>query len=190
MIVHSLTLAAILRQFGNKSHEKHLPMDYLNLSELSIIQLLRGLFRGDGCRTKDGIALTTSSITLAVEAHLLLRRLGILASVRQNRIVSGDTSVINGRLLQRVHSSFRVDVNGHVDKLLDRDSQLCKLRYLLWKKYRDPDVMTFIPNSKARQRISSRLRGVEPTNAMQSDSSVSQSLIERLEDSSRARRGQ
>ena len=119
VVTYSLKLAQIMRKFGNKAYEKHVPTDYLNLSEGSIIELLRGLFRGDGCRTKDGICLTTSSMTLAVQVQLLLRRLGILVSVRQDKIAGVDTSVINGRILQRMHDSFRVDVNGRVNELLE-----------------------------------------------------------------------
>jgi len=119
VVTYSLKLANILRQFGSKAYEKHIPFDYVNLSQGSIVELLRGLFRGDGCRTKDGIALTTSSITLAVQVQLLLRRFGIFVSVRQDRIAGGDTSVINGRLLLRMHTSFRVDVNGRINELLE-----------------------------------------------------------------------
>jgi intein/homing endonuclease len=119
VVAYSLKLADIFRQFGCKSYEKHIPLDYLNLSQESITDLLLGLIRGDGCRTKDGIAITTSSLTLAVQVQLLLRRLGILVSVRQDRVVSGDTSVIDGRTIQRMHASFRVDINGQVNKLLE-----------------------------------------------------------------------
>lgn len=119
VVVYSLQLANILRQFGEKAHEKHIPIEYLNLSNESIVDLLLGLVRGDGCRTKYGIAITTSSLTLAVQVQLLLRRIGILVSVRQDRTVGGDTSVINGRTIQRMHASFRVDINGQVNELLE-----------------------------------------------------------------------
>lgn len=118
VVVYSLELATLLRQFGNHSYEKHLPIEYLNLSKESVVELLIGLFRGDGCFTKDGLALTTTSLTLVEQVHLLLRRFGILTSVRQDREAGGDISVIGGRVIQRVHTSFRLDVNGHVNELL------------------------------------------------------------------------
>ncbi len=118
VVAYSLKLATILRQFGNKAYEKSIPIEYLNISETSIVELLRALFLGDGTKTKDGMCLSTSSLNLAISVQLLLRRLGILASIRLERAAGEDTSVINGRQIQRVHSLYRVDINGNITKML------------------------------------------------------------------------
>jgi hypothetical protein len=118
VVTYSAKLATVLRQFGTNAHDKRLPMDYINLSDFSVIELLRGLFGGGGFRSKEGMGLTTSSITLAVQVHLLLRRLGMFTSVKLERDAASEISTINGPSVQTFHASFRVDANGRFNEPL------------------------------------------------------------------------
>ena len=68
---------------GSRAHEKHLPDFMWKLSKSQILNVLYGLFSGDGCFTKTQkkslpyLSLTTVSERLSNEVSSILRSIGI-----------------------------------------------------------------------------------------------------------------
>lgn len=71
--------------FGENSKVKHIPTDFLYYNEELQVELLKGLFRGDGHiiteRGRKQIGYTTSSEELAYQIRDILIRLGIIPSI-------------------------------------------------------------------------------------------------------------
>jgi intein/homing endonuclease len=73
--------AFLLSECGASSLTKHVPNWSLHLSFAKQAQLLKGLFRGDACKTDHGHRLSTASRTLAYQVKFLMDRLGVLSSL-------------------------------------------------------------------------------------------------------------
>ena len=78
-IVSSLILSMV----GTGYHSKRLSHDVLTAEDEFQRGLLAGLFRGDGCCTTGGMMLDLVNPELVDQVQLILRRLGIISTVRQ-----------------------------------------------------------------------------------------------------------
>lgn len=84
MVCNSMVVASLfLSMVGTGYHAKRLSHDVLTADEEFQCGLLDGLFRGDGCCTTGGIMLDLVNPELIDQVQLLLRRVGIMSTVRQ-----------------------------------------------------------------------------------------------------------
>lgn len=68
--------------FRHGAHSKHIPKKCLELRKEYLIQVLRGMFDGDGCwmEKRNRVTYTTVSEELANQVHVLLLNFGIISS--------------------------------------------------------------------------------------------------------------
>mgnify|MGYP001616026184 CR=1 FL=1 len=101
---------AFVRHFGKSAAEKHLPVQYLGMSQMNTHGLLRGLLGSDGTFDGHGYDYCTVSPFLAWELDILFNRVGALASVQ--RIEGRPGCVINGRTVQTAQPVFHIRARG------------------------------------------------------------------------------
>lgn len=117
VIVCSKALAQLLRLFGKRAENKHIPHFALYLPIELQKSLLKGIFRGDGSVTKSGIRYNTVSKILAFQLRQLLLRQGIVSCFTKPRhsyrySIQGKTGwtqtrydlSVNGKWIQRLSS--------------------------------------------------------------------------------------
>ncbi|NYZ75233.1 hypothetical protein H0O03_03150 [Candidatus Micrarchaeota archaeon] len=79
--VHSKIVAAYFKHFGASAEKKQMPHEFLFLPLEKQAELLKGLWRGDGCRKKQVYALSCTSVPLVYQTKILLARLGMVPLV-------------------------------------------------------------------------------------------------------------
>lgn len=116
-IVSSLMLAMA----GNGYSTKQLAHDVLTADDDFQRGLLAGLFRGDGCSTAGGMVLDLVNPELVDQVQLILRRLGIVSTVRRYVDQAGN---ITGQLfvpgLPGTNEEFIVDVGKNLHNYVGR----------------------------------------------------------------------
>jgi phosphoribosylformylglycinamidine synthase len=92
VVVSSRVLGRLLRDAlgcGSRSHDKQIPSVLMEASSELQTELLRGLFRGDGCVTSNGGAVKVSHLTTSRRLHeqllLVLQSFGIVPSRHERR---------------------------------------------------------------------------------------------------------
>jgi len=81
--------------FGNKAEKKHIPHLFMSLPDNKVLELLKGLFRGDGSLgRKNRLEFKTTSRNMAYQIWLLLIRLNYIGTVKES---SPRESRIQGR---------------------------------------------------------------------------------------------
>ena len=82
IIYSSKPLALLFRKLcGAGARQKHLPSWWCELKDECLIELLKGIWLGDGTTQRDGFSITSFSKTLLEQLRLVYNRLGIVAGV-------------------------------------------------------------------------------------------------------------
>ena len=118
---------------GVDSYTKNLPREAFNTSEDNIIQLLTGLFRGDGSVEIDNrtgavsIGYSTVSPTLHQEVLLILQKIGFIPSCRR-------VSMKRAKKLSRQIRIFGPLQVRMASRFFEQEKQLCVLKYLSYRR--------------------------------------------------------
>jgi UDPglucose 6-dehydrogenase len=83
--------------FGGHANEKRVPLDWLALPEEYLIELLRGIWYGDGSRSEDRLTFGTVSPELCRFIQLAFLRFGIASTVRVAEARTGTDGVKHQR---------------------------------------------------------------------------------------------
>lgn len=84
---HSRLIARALEEdFGKGCNEKKIPFYVLNAPKDFIREFLLAYIQGDGCITSKGISIYSTSLSLTMGIVLLLGKLGIVPSVKINKL--------------------------------------------------------------------------------------------------------
>jgi len=103
----------LCKLFGDTSTEKHIPMSFLYLPPSEQLELLNGLWRGDGCLIENKyVVFTTCSKALATATYLILLRLGMLPTLKRSKPIPG---VIEGRAIIGRAMKFDVKITARKD---------------------------------------------------------------------------
>ncbi len=97
-------------QFGSHANNKKIPEWVINLPQDKLKFLIKGMIEGDGCVSKYSINYSTVSKELAYGFRLILNKLGILCSIK-NQGKSKD-SVIDGRVIKSRFDLYSLSVSG------------------------------------------------------------------------------
>lgn len=134
-------------QFGDRAPNKRLPEWIMRLPTDLQYHVLVGMWRGDGCFTKDAFVYTTSSEVLAHQVRMLLYRQGVVPTVRPTR-KAGAISTIRGREVKSNYALINISVAGpQVEKLADL------LSWPVVRKTRQSHVMTWVDGIYANHPI-------------------------------------
>ncbi|MEU7766970.1 class 1b ribonucleoside-diphosphate reductase subunit alpha [Nocardia sp. NPDC049190] len=126
MVCNSKIVASlILSMAGTGYSTKQLTHDVLTADEDFQRGLLAGLFRGDGCSTTGGMMLDLVNPELVDQVQLILRRLGIVSTVRRYVNQAGN---ITGQLfvpgLPGTNEEFIFDVGKNLHNYMGRKGTL------------------------------------------------------------------
>jgi len=96
-----------------KAHQKRIPNRLLKMSRANIVQLLRGIFDGDGYAYQKGavnrVGLTTSSQQLASQIRVILTNFGILSELVVRAV--DQLNQYDGFSYKFNHPSYRLEIN-------------------------------------------------------------------------------
>ena len=70
--------------FGYLARSKKIPLSFLSLPDSYLAEILKGLFRGDGCRNRYSVKLKSTSSSVAMLVSLMLRKLGFSSAIHQD----------------------------------------------------------------------------------------------------------
>ena len=90
--VSSVLLRRWFAMFSDIAYQKTIPLWAMEMNRDCQTELVKGMWRGDGCQTGSGFVYATASHSLSVGLRLLLGRLGIVAGVditRKNGKIGG-----------------------------------------------------------------------------------------------------
>ncbi len=110
---HSLILSRLFQKlFGNYSHEKRLPHEFILLNKDLQKEIIKGMWRGDGCMRKEDFIITSSSRELIEQLKMILLRLDILPGVEKRKFSTLQYSVINGRKVEFKKDVYQIVIGG------------------------------------------------------------------------------
>lgn len=110
---HSLILSKFFgKLFGKYSHEKRMPHEFLLLPTDVQAEIIKGEWRGDGCRRKEDFVITTSSRLLLEQLKQILLRLNILPGTEKRKHSTLKYSMIEGRLATFNEEVYQITVGG------------------------------------------------------------------------------
>ena len=114
--------------FGNHAHEKSIPHWIMVLPKEKQKELIKGLWRGDGCIRKVDFCLVTSSRQLAYQTRDLLLRNSIIPAVerRPKEKLNKKQHYIEGRKVQFNHDKYHVYVTS---QFLNKMSEIMDLKH-------------------------------------------------------------
>jgi formate hydrogenlyase subunit 6/NADH:ubiquinone oxidoreductase subunit I len=127
VVLDSALAEGFFSQFGHGAQNKRIP-DWAFFAEKDkLIQLLKGIWLGDGCTVRqprqEYLNFTTTSHVLAFQIQAMLARLGIVGLIegqhQKNRLPSYHVNVF-GRWALRLSSLFGVGLSRHPSKSADK----------------------------------------------------------------------
>ncbi len=101
------------KMFGKYAHNKQLPHWMMLLPQDKQIEIIRGLWRGDGCTTTGAFTLVTNSKIMAYQVRDLLLRQGIIPQIsrRPKEILNRKYSFGDRKILFK-HDKYHIVVGG------------------------------------------------------------------------------
>lgn len=118
--------------FGKYSYNKTIPhwMTFLPLPKQK--ELVKGIWRGDGCKVAKSFVITTSSERLCAQLKSIFLRLFIIPAVEKIPVEKLKISEINGRQIEFKHDKYQLIVGGPslgvMSKVLGEDHKKLKER--------------------------------------------------------------
>ena len=111
--IYSKLLANLFEKlFCKYSYNKCLPHWMIYLPPYKQKELIKGIWRGDGCKREKDFAITTTSKKLCSQLKILLLRSGIIPSVSRTPISKLKASAIGEREIKFKHDRFEIKVGG------------------------------------------------------------------------------
>ena len=106
--------------FSKYAHNKKLPHWMMILPPEKQAEIVKGVWRGDGCKRSKDFMIVTNSRQLAYQLRDILLRLEILPSVetRPLEIINKKPSIIAGRKIFFKHDKYHIGIGGpHLEKM-------------------------------------------------------------------------
>lgn len=94
------------------SYNKRIPHFIVILDKNKQKELVKGLFRGDGCIRDKDFCLVTNSRTLTYQLRDILLRLGIIPQIQIRKLEQLKSSIIDGRTINFRHDKYHLIIGG------------------------------------------------------------------------------
>jgi thioredoxin reductase len=100
--------------FDTGAHLKHIPSWMLTLQNQLQKELVKGMWRGDGCKVKKDFVYVTNSKELANQLKIILLRLGIISStsLRNKEDLNKKIHTIENREIKFHYDKYHISVGG------------------------------------------------------------------------------
>ena len=98
--------------FGKYAHNKKLPHWMMFLPVKKQSELIKGFWRGDGCKRDKDFCMVTNSKILTYQIRDILLRLEIIPSIQIRKVQKLSPSIIDGRKVFFKHDKYHIVVGG------------------------------------------------------------------------------
>src|SRR3989338_2257126 len=98
--------------FGKYSYNKKLPHWLMFLPPTKQAEMIKGLYRGDGCKRNKDFCIVTNSRQLTYQIRDILLRLEILPSIQIRKLDKLRPSKIKGRIINFKHDKYHIIAGG------------------------------------------------------------------------------
>jgi len=149
VVFHDKFIWQLLTTFGHKAPNKILPTWVISASKKNKYEFLKGYIRGDGCKVRNKINITTSSQHIATMLPLLVSDFDCLPSIvrseRKKQFIQGRK--INSKQVFNIRLSFKSEERFLTD-LLFKDKKH-NYKPTRWKS---DDLFYYIPIRKIEEK--------------------------------------
>ncbi len=119
--VYSMILSKLFQKWFSKySHEKRMPHLFVTMERSLQKELIKGMWRGDGCTRAEDFVITTSSRELAEQLKMILLRLNILPHLEKRRFKTLEHSTIEGREVRFKRDVYQLVIGGPWIKMMSK----------------------------------------------------------------------
>lgn len=146
-----------LELFGKYAHNKKIPHWALLLPSEKQKELIKGFYRGDGCKRDKDFCIVTNSRTLTYQVRDILLRLGIIPSIqiRKKEILNQWLGKIGDRTIQFNHDKYHIVIAGPSLEIMsyvvgvphEKIGNRNRLNHLAWLK----DSYAYLPIRKVKR---------------------------------------
>ncbi len=100
--------------FGKYAHGKKLPHWMVLLPEHKLVELVRGIFRGDGCKRDKDFCIVSNSRQLIYQLRDILLKLGAIPAIQRRSVAALNMKPgkIGGRIIKFNHDKYHIIVGG------------------------------------------------------------------------------
>ncbi len=98
--------------FGKYAHNKKVPHWFMMLPAEKHAELIKGIWRGDGCKRDKDFCIVTNSEQLTYQLRDILLRLGILPAINVRKLEQLKSITIDGRVINFKHDKYHIIVGG------------------------------------------------------------------------------
>jgi len=98
--------------FGEYAHAKKIPQEFMFLPKDKQMELVKGMWRGDGCLREKDFCYVTSSKKLAYQLKLILLRFGIIPRFEIRLKEKLKSSYIHNREIKFNHDKYHIYISG------------------------------------------------------------------------------
>jgi len=113
--IYSILIRYIFeRLFGKYSYNKQLPHAFLYLPLEKQAELIKGVWRGDGCLREKDFVINSNSLKLIEQIKNILLRFDIILGISKISLkkLRNYISVIDGRKIEFKHDKYQISVGG------------------------------------------------------------------------------
>lgn len=112
-----MTFSKILRDFfeslfGKYAHNKKLPHWVILLPAEKQTELIKGIWRGDGCKRTKDFCIVTNSRNLTYQLRDIFLRLDIVPSIQKRSLEKLKPTTIEGRKIEFRHDKYHITIGG------------------------------------------------------------------------------
>jgi len=140
IIMYSKVISDLFKiLFDKYSHTKNIPHFMMLLPRLKQKELIKGLWRGDGCTRGKDFCLVTTSRIMAYQVRDLLLRQGIIPSIqkRLKEKLNEKTNMLEGRYVSFTKDKYHINAGGqfleNMSKILEFEHPRIKTRSSIQK---------------------------------------------------------
>lgn len=112
--------------FGKYAHNKKVPHWIMMLPSSKQGELVKGWWRGDGCKREKDFCIVTNSRQLAYQMRDILLRLKILPAIQVRKLEQLKSTTIDGRTINFKHDKYHIIVGG---PSLEKMSKLLNVKH-------------------------------------------------------------
>ena len=142
--------------FGKYSYNKKVPHWFMMLPAEKQTELVKGIWRGDGCKRNKDFCIVTNSRQLTYQMRDILLRLGILPSINVRKLEQLKSTIIDGRVINFKHNKYHIIVGGpsleKMSAVIDVQHEKIKLRKHICRHAFFKDGFVLLPIREIKSR--------------------------------------
>lgn len=145
--------------FGKYAHNRKLPHWMVLLPQKKLAELIKGIYRGDGCKRKKDFCIVTNSRGLTYQLRDILLRLGIVPSIqrRSKEKLNKHPGKIGDRIIRFNHDKYHIIIGGsslkRMGEVVDISHEKVKNRNRICRHFWIDDRYLYLPVRIIKRRL-------------------------------------